>query len=56
MNSRYKKRGFFDRLFDDFPFVELVVLGVIFLVSLSLLFLPKEVLNKLSTLWFISVF
>lgn len=55
MNSRYRKRNFFEELIEDLPIVEIVVLGVIFIVAISLLFIPKDFLYTLSTLWFISV-
>lgn len=56
MSFRYRKRSFVEKLVEDFPLVEVIVLGIIFIVSVGLLLIPKDFLYSLSVLRFISVF
>ncbi|MGB9621498.1 MAG: hypothetical protein ACP5PT_01655 [Brevinematia bacterium] len=51
MNSRYKKTN----IFGDWPIVEIGFIVIIFLLSLGILFIPKDILYKLSILPFISI-
>lgn len=50
-NSRYRKTNIFENL----PIVEITIVVLLFLLSIGLLFLPKELLYKISIMPFISV-
>lgn len=51
MNSRYKKTSVFENL----PILEITVIVVLFLLSLGLVFIPKEILYKISIMPFIDI-
>ncbi|MCS7298395.1 MAG: hypothetical protein RMJ37_00320 [Spirochaetia bacterium] len=51
MNPRYsRKTSLIEKITDTIPLPETIVVIIIFLITLGLLILPKEILFKISTI------
>ncbi|MFN4245972.1 MAG: hypothetical protein ACK4F9_07510 [Brevinematia bacterium] len=56
MRYRYKKRDFLKDVLFSPEFIGVIFVVIIFAVALALVFLPKEILHKISVLPFFSIF
>ncbi|MCX8029218.1 MAG: hypothetical protein N2712_04395 [Brevinematales bacterium] len=53
MQNRYKRRSFIETLFEEVHLTEIIVILAIFIITLGMLFLPKNVLYIISMLPFL---